>query len=411
MRAASGTTFACARASAPARAAGFAASAMLATARVAAALLAACGIAAGAAADVTVFLRGEAQPVVAASAFGDAHGLEVRTGAGANEQRSVLPWDFVRDVEGATGTAGLGEYLAVGEDLWRARIRIERGDFALAKPLLAKHWARFRGSDGPTAALVAEALLRCALADGDVRAATDPWLACLRHRGAGQDSRFPTLAAVIDAESGLLPELSPFMPASRRADVIAACEAAAVPSGAGTGVSASEAAQVAALIVRIAKGTSDAAGAAAATDDAAAAGDAKRQSPALRALTLVDGIASAADARVLDKAIAAFDRAYAEPPSHLAAWRLAAIGSCRARLARATAGDARAGARTMAMTRAALELLAVPAAGLDRTGLVDAFALEEAARLLRESGDDASAAQVDALAAEKLSERSQPGAR
>jgi hypothetical protein len=65
----------------------------------------------------------------------------------------------------------------------------------------------------------------------------------------------------------------------------------------------------------------------------------------------------------------------------------------------------------MAMTRAALELLAVPAAGLDRTGLVDAFALEEAARLLRESGDDASAAQVDALAAEKLSERSQPGAR
>ena len=377
----------------------------------------ACAVATTVAADVTVFLRGEAQPVVAASAFGDAHGLEVRTGAGANEQRSVLPWDFVRDVEGATGTAGLGEYLAVGEDLWRARIRIERGDFALAKPLLAKHWARFRGSDGPTAALVAEALLRCALADGDVRAATDPWLACLRHRGAGQESRFPTLAAVIDAESGLLPELSPFMPASRRADVIAACEAAAVPSGAGagagTGTSASEAAQVAALIVRIAKGTSDAAGAAAATDDAAAAGagDAKRQSPALRALTLVDGIASAADARVLDKAIAAFDRAYAEPPSHLAAWRLAAIGSCRARLARATAGDARAGARTMAMTRAALELLAVPAAGLDRTGLVDAFALEEAARLLRESGDDASAAQVDALAAEKLSERSQPGAR
>ena len=380
---------------------------------VRASMAVACAVATTAAADVTVFLRGEAQPVVAASAFGDAHGLEVRTGAGANEQRSVLPWDFVRDVEGATGTAGLGEYLAVGEDLWRARIRIERGDFALAKPLLAKHWARFRGSDGPTAALVAEALLRCALADGDVRAATDPWLACLRHRGAGQESRFPTLAAVIDAESGLLPELSPFMPASRRADVIAACEAAAVPSGAGagagTGTSASEAAQVAALIVRIAKGTSGVGGAAAGTDDpaAAGAGDAKRQSPALRALTLVDGIASAADARVLDKAIAAFDRAYAEPPSHLAAWRLAAIGACRARLARATAGDA----RTMAMTRAALELLAVPAAGLDRTGLVDAFALEEAARLLRESGDDASAAQVDALAAEKLSERSQPGAR
>jgi len=67
-------------------------------------------------------------------------GLEIRTGAGADEQRSVLPWDFVRAVEGQTGTAGLGEYLDLGEDLWRARIRIERGDFALAKPMLAKHW-------------------------------------------------------------------------------------------------------------------------------------------------------------------------------------------------------------------------------------------------------------------------------
>ena len=58
----------------------------------------ACAVATTAAADVTVFLRGEAQPVVAASAFGDAHGLEVRTGAGANEQRSVL---LVLQVDGA----------------------------------------------------------------------------------------------------------------------------------------------------------------------------------------------------------------------------------------------------------------------------------------------------------------------
>jgi hypothetical protein len=360
---------------------------------------------AGAAADVTVFLRGEAQPVTAASAFGDVQGLEIRTGAGADEQRSVLPWDFVRAVEGQTGTAGLGEYLDLGEDLWRARIRIERGDFALAKPMLAKHWTRFRGADGPTAALVAEALLRCALADGDVRAAADPWLACLRHRGARQESRFPGLAPVIDAESGLLPELSPFMPAARRGDLIAACEAA---TGAGTG----EAGEVAALIVRIAKGTGAAPSRAAAADAAANGdgtngADARRAAPALRALALVDDIASAADARALDKAVAAFDRAYQEPPSYLAAWRIAAIGTCRARLARATAEPARADA----LARAALELLAVPAAGLDRTGLVDAYALEEAARLLREAGDDASAAQVDALAAERLSENASPGAR
>jgi len=372
-----------------------------------AAACACAGLSAGASADVTVFIRGEAQPVTAVSAFGDVQGLEVRTGAGADEQRSVLPWDFVRAVEGQTGTAGLGEYLDLGEDLWRARIRIERGDFALAKPLLAKHWARFRAADGPTAALVAEALLRCALADGDVRAAADPWLACLRHRGARQESRFPGLAPVIDAESGLLPELSPFVPAARRGDLIAACEAA---TGAGTG----EAGEVAALIVRIARGTGAAskdatpAGAPAETPAAASAGaDPRRSAPALRALALVHDIASAADARALDKAVAAFDRAYEEPASYLAVWRLAAVGTCRARLARAVAEPARADA----VARAALELLAVPAAGLDRTGLVDAYALEEAARLLRESGDEASAAQVDALAAERISDNAAPGTR
>ena len=58
-----------------------------------------------------------------------------------------------------------------------------------------------------------------------------------------------------------------------------------------------------------------------------------------------------------------------------------------------------------ALARAALELLAVPAAGLDRTGFVDAYALEEAARLLREAGDESSAAQIDALLAEKAADQ------
>lgn len=352
------------------------------------AMFAALAVAAGAVADVSVFLRGSGDAVRVESAFGDMRGLEVRDAKGA----TMLPWDTVRAVEGQTGTAGIGDYLAMGADLWRARIRIERGDPALAQPLLAKHWSRLRDADGPTAALAAEGLLRCALDANDVRAAADPWLACLRHRAAGIPSRFADLPAVIDAETGLLAELSPFLPDARRRDVIAACEASKALGESG---------DVAARIVRIAKGVG--AGAAASSDadpkDAPRPKAPSASSRAVLALAHVEDIAAARDARALERAVAAFDKDFDEPPSYLGAWRLAAIGTARARMAREVQGDARAAA----LGRAALQLLAVPAAGLDRTGLVDAYALEEAAKLLRESGDSASAAQLDALVKEKTS--------
>lgn len=344
-------------------------------------------------ASTTVILRGTAQPIVAESVFGDSHGLEIHTVAagsarGAAEKGEVIPWDMVRAVEGQSGGTGLAEFLEIGEDLWRARIRIERGDAALAQAELAKHWTRFRDADGPTAALVAEGLLRCALSAGDLRAAADPWLACLRHRGMGIASRFPTLPPAIDTTNGLLPELSPFMPASRRAELIGACESAKASGESG---------EVARSIVRIAKGMHDQA-------HDPAHDPARESSPALRALGLLEDIASAADVRSLDKAVGSFDRAFEEPPSYLSAWRIAAIGTCRARIARTApvVAGAAASDRAGALGRAALEFLAVPASGLDRTGLVDAYALEEAASLLRESGDESSAAQLAALAEQKL---------
>ena len=356
-------------------------------------------------ASTTVILRGTAQPIVADSVFGDSHGLEIHTVAagsarGAAEKGEVIPWDMVRAVEGQSGGTGLAEFLEIGEDLWRARIRIERGDAALAQAELAKHWSRFRDADGPTAALVAEGLLRCALSAGDLRAAADPWLACLRHRGMGIASRFPTLPPAIDASNGLLPELSPFMPASRRAELIGACESAKASGESG---------EVARSIVRIANGVrisapSGVPGSGPELGLESGNDPAKESSPALRALGLLEDIASAADVRSLDKAVGSFDRAFEEPPSYLSAWRIAAIGTCRARIARTApvVAGAAASDRAGALGRAALEFLAVPASGLDRTGLVDAYALEEAASLLRESGDESSAAQLAALAEQKL---------
>jgi hypothetical protein len=375
--------------------------------------------AAPARADVEVDLRQGGGSVRADSATGDLGGLTVRgpqlwSDEGALSERyrgAVLPWDMVREVRG--DSAGIGDFLAIGEDLWRARIRIERGDEALAQPILAKHWARFRDAEGPTAALAAEGLLRVALANGDIRAAAEPWLSCLRHRSAGIASRFPGLPAAFDADNGLLPVLSPFMPESRRADLIAACDAARASGEAG---------DVARLVVRIARGEvataageaagatkpSDAAKSDATKSDGTKSDGTRTAPPSVRALSLLADISGAADARVLERAVGAFDRAFDEPPSYLAAWRLAAIGTCRARLARALPADA---ARASALGRAALDLLAVPAAGLDASGLVDAYALEEAGRLLREAGDDASASQLDALAREKVKDSTRSMAR
>jgi hypothetical protein len=372
-------------------------------------------------ADVEVDLRQGGGSVRADSATGDLGGLTVRgpqlwSNEGPLSERyrgAVLPWDLVREVRG--DRAGMGDFLAIGEDLWRARIRIERGDEALAQPILAKHWTRFRDAEGPTAALVAEGLLRVALANGDIRAAAEPWLACLRHRSAGISSRFPGLPAAFDADNGLLPVLSPFMPEARRADLIAACDAARASGEAG---------DVARLVVRIARGgvaadaansdgtksdgtKSDGTKSDETKSDQTRADGSKAAPPSVRALSLLADISGAADARALERAVGSFDRAFDEPASYLAAWRLAAIGTCRARLARAMpAGNGRAAA----LGRAALDLLAVPAAGLDAHGLVDAYALEEAGRLLREAGDDASATQLEALARDKMkdSNRSAP---
>jgi hypothetical protein len=178
------------------------------------------------------------------------------------------------------------------------------------------------------------------------------------------------------------------MPASRRAELIGACESAKASGESG---------EVARSIVRIAKGMHDQA-------HDPAHDPAGESSPALRALGLLEDIASAADVRSLDKAVGSFDRAFEEPPSYLSAWRIAAIGTCRARIARTApvVAGAAASDRAGALGRAALEFLAVPASGLDRTGLVDAYALEEAASLLRESGDESSAAQLAVLAEQKL---------
>ena len=341
-------------------------------------------------AQTVVELRGGMPPVSVDAATVSAAGVELRGGEAAKAARegvafgSTVPLDLVVGLQGRDRGAFGAELAKVAEDLWRARIRLERGDEVLAQPLLDAHWDRYRDASGPTAALVAEGRLRCALARGDIAGSVEPWLACLRHREAGVATRFPGIPAVIDAETGLLPELSPFAPSSQRAIVISACEAA--------GKSAATA-EVAALIITLARG--EAAAVAAGRTVAEARAEARKGVPAVRALELLVQVAGAGDGAALERAVGAFDGAFKEPTGPLPAWRLAAIGAAKARMARAVSAPER---RNAELSRAALDLLAVPASGLDRTGLVDAYAFEMAAELMNESGEPTSAAQLEELA-------------
>jgi len=339
-------------------------------------------------AEVTVALRGNAEPITGIGAVAALRGLEVQQPG--TKGSVIIPWDLVRSVDGAT-IVGLEGELAVGQDLWRGRIRVERGDEALAEPLLAKYWERYRLQDGPTTAVVAEGLLRCALARQDLRAAVEPWFVCLRIGSNGEPSRFPEMPGVLDDTTGLLPELSPFLPESRRAELTEALASVAKP-GTGDAATAGIAAECAARLARMLSATEPNAAFATATDPG------RDAAPSVRALGLIEAILTAPDRRSADRAVAEFERALPDPPGYLGAWKLAAAGTQAARLARAAVGDGRG----RALEEAAVALLAVPASGLDKTGLVDAYALEEAVTLLKDAGDMVSSVQVRAVLDERL---------
>ena len=361
-----------------------------------------------AAGQYTVELRGGEAAIAAAGVTALPQGLEIRNSdARSGERRELLAWDLVRAISASDASVRPpgSDMMPMASDLWRARVRIERGDTGLARPLLERHSARFLGLDGPTAQLVWEGLLRCAIEAGEPRESVVPWLECLRLGSDGVPSRFPALEPELDDGTGLLPSLPPFVPAEGREALAALCErGAGVAQAANPAASRSASVALAARVgVRLGRLMRIAGGASLAAEAPAARGEAL--APAERALMLLEAIVVAPDARSRAAQIVAFDRAFAEPAPFLASWRLAAIGAGAARDAGAVADPA---ARIAALESAAIELLAVPASGLDRTGLVDAYALEEAARLVREAGNAQLAAQLESLRDERLTRRGLP---
>ncbi|MBM4107695.1 MAG: hypothetical protein FJ255_02605 [Phycisphaerae bacterium] len=140
-------------------------------------------------------------------------------GVSAGSDAPVLVgWDIVAELPEEWREPGR-EWAELADALWRARVRLERGDFALAERTLEPWLPKVRGRRGPTAMLVGDGLLRCRLRRGARTSAIDAWLTWLAagdgspalHLDSGRPvaSRSEDPAVVPDAGLGLVPELPP----------------------------------------------------------------------------------------------------------------------------------------------------------------------------------------------------------
>lgn len=167
---------------------------------------------------VTVELRGGAAPVNAEKVDFERGGLRVTL---AGVQTTVIAWDQVRSVTGRPLSDAERSMLAVAEDLWRARSRVQRGDLSLATGLLERHFADFRGTTSETALIVAEGLLRCRLTRDPMQAIVPAIEVARLRRAKVTTDRYLALPVVLDETTLLCPALAPTWPKDATSEAVA----------------------------------------------------------------------------------------------------------------------------------------------------------------------------------------------
>ncbi len=157
------------------------------------------------ASQVVVMWGDEAPPPGTVTSV-DMQGVSVMMGDGTSV---LLDWTRVRDVRGARGE----QFEPLRDDaraVWRAGVRLRRGDLVNAEPLLEALFARYGSHAGATSSFVAGGLLRCRLAAGARAPAIAPWLGVLRGEGWSPGEALGDASDLsIDGETGLSPALAP----------------------------------------------------------------------------------------------------------------------------------------------------------------------------------------------------------
>ena len=175
----------------------------------------------------SVQLRGQAAALSGEVAGVSYAGLLLKTGA--DDAGRLISWDRVRAVDGP-GASTAAPFVSFGDGLMRARTRLERGDAWLADQAIDPLYrqASEAGGDGrfagPSGLLLAECALRSGLSRNATAGATLAWLRWSavdrsRPKANGPDARSPqwvgggtNLPAVVDASTGLCPQLPPIFP-------------------------------------------------------------------------------------------------------------------------------------------------------------------------------------------------------
>ena len=182
-------------------------------------------------AEVHVERRDGLPALDGAAAIVEESGLRIK---GADGVDQFARWDEVRTVSGTTAPGNIDAQLKFGESVWRARTRLLRDDVELAEPLFRETWSALRNRKGDLGQLIAEGLLRCALARGDNVAAIEPWMTLVEARSAGGGANatpFNTLPPVLDASTMFSSEISPFTSPELATRVAAALESAVKDGG------------------------------------------------------------------------------------------------------------------------------------------------------------------------------------
>lgn len=180
-------------------------------AAISAAVALACALS-GAHAQVTVELRHQGGSREGRLVAEDNDGVTVEL-PGSPPMRQFIRWDLVRSIDGGgPPPASRAARLALGESIWRGRVRIDRGDAAAAEQLLQPAAASLSRESGPLALAAWEELLRARIALGGELAEVavrTPSLRAMARPVGDPPVALPPRAEPIDAQTGLVAAAPP----------------------------------------------------------------------------------------------------------------------------------------------------------------------------------------------------------
>ena len=126
---------------------------------------------------------------------------------GSGEGSTLFPWSEIASLKSTRPRPALEKFHEDGRKLWRARIRLQRGDLLLAEPIFEQICHENTLSDSHDARVAHEGYLRCLIARGKIIEAVPSWLTVARLEELGTPSPYQNLPPIVDDETLLCPHL------------------------------------------------------------------------------------------------------------------------------------------------------------------------------------------------------------